>query len=190
MRIDLFLMICAKVSSHPEDFICIISEMGYAFQYEVSQIPQVSGKTKGVKSMNLQKDDCIADIAIGNFTDGQFLIVTSQAQMKRMKTKDIVSLKRPAKGNRICKLVKSNPSLISKIFYCEPKYTFTIYSQDLYTFEAKEIPIMNEQATFSNPFGKLNSFEWIENLEEIKKGEWIENEQNKEIQISLFDMES
>lgn len=183
-------MICAKVSSHPEDFICIISEMGYAFQYEVSQIPQVSGKTKGVKSMNLQKDDCIADIAIGNFTDGQFLIVTSQAQMKRMKTKDIVSLKRPAKGNRICKLVKSNPSLISKIFYCEPKYTFTIYSQDLYTFEAKEIPIMNEQATFSNPFGKLNSFEWIENLEEIKKGEWIENEQHKEIQISLFDMES
>lgn len=180
-------MIAVKISNSENDHVCLITENGFALQYPVDQIQLVSGKTKGNKAMNLSQDDSIVDMVVNDFSTGYFLISTDHLQMKRMKTTDIQTLKRPAKGSRICKAVKSNPSHISRIFYVDMKKEFDIWADDIYHFMAKDIPLMNEQATFSSPYGKVEQYEWILPLEQVQKGKWTVNA-DEEVQISLFDM--
>ncbi|MGM9946721.1 DNA topoisomerase IV subunit A [Floccifex sp.] len=182
-------MIAARISLNLNDSVCLLTQNGFALQYEVNQIPLQMTKSKGVKAMNLQQDDCVVDCQVGNFNQSHFLFVTSQCQMKRMKSKDIATLKRPAKGNRICKAVKSNPSLLRSFFSVDLKDELVLVEEENHIFMAKDIPLMNEQATFSNPFGKIDQFEWIQPLKTIEKGQWKEMD-TEEVQLSLFDMES
>ena len=72
-----------------------------------------------------------------------------------MKQHEIAPLNRPAKGNRICKLVKSNPNIILNVHMVDLNTKFEIYADDILRFEAKEISLMNAQSTFSSPFGKV-----------------------------------
>jgi len=60
-----------------------------------------------------------------------------------------------------------------------------IYTDEILTFEAKEVSLMNAQSTFSMPYGKVESFEWICPLENVLDGAWVKQEDFK--QPSLFE---
>ena len=180
-------MIQATLSYDEKDEVVIVSENGFGLRYEVEQIPQSQTKSKGVKAMNLAKEDHIANICIRS-NKNQYLLVTTNGMMKRMKEDDIPSLKRPAKGNRVCKLVKTNPSILRNIFAVDQKSEFDLIENDMHHFMAKDIPFKGADSTFSSPFGKLDSFEWISSLTTIQKGNWKEENDEFE-QISLFDSE-
>ena len=163
-------MISVSLSYKPDDQVILVSEQGYGLMYPVEQIPLVSNKSKGVKAMNLAKDDCVASICIRKNRDEQVLIAP---------------LNRPAKGNRICKLVKSNPNVIFNLQMVDLNTKIEIYTDEILTFEAKEISLMNAQSTFSTPYGKVESFEWICPLENVLDGSWVKQEDFK--QPSLFE---
>ena len=182
-------MICAKVTYHPQDMVILTSNSGFALQYGVDQIPQVSGKSKGVKAMNLQNEDYIADIEIAPIDQSQFLVMTDQGLMKRIKGNEIPTCKRPAKGNRLCKFVKSNPSMISKICKVELKDEFDLIEEDYHHFMAKDIPLKSCDSTFSSPFGKFNSYELLSPLCTIQGGKWVSEAKVEYTQMSLFDDE-
>ena len=182
---DMDEMICANLSYKSDDQVILVSEQGYGLMYPVEQIPLVSNKSKGVKAMNLSKDDCIASICINRNSDEQVLISTSTLSLKRMKQHEIAPLNRPAKGNRICKLVKSNPNIILNVHMVDLNTKFEIYADDILRFEAKEISLMNAQSTFSSPFGKVDRFEWIHSLENVEDGFWVKQEDFE--QPSLFE---
>ena len=57
-------MISVKLSYEMSDHVLLVSKDGFGLEYAVDQIPLVSCKSKGVKAMNLSKDDCVADIAL------------------------------------------------------------------------------------------------------------------------------
>ena len=102
-----------------------------------------------------------------------------------MKQHEIAPLNRQAKGNRICKLVKSNPNIILNVHMVDLNTKFEIYADDILRFEAKEISLMNAQSTFSSPFGKVDRFEWIHSLENVEDGFLVKQEDFE--QPSLFE---
>ena len=180
-------MINVSLSYKPDDHVILVSEQGYGLMYPVEQIPLVSNKSKGVKAMNLSKDDCVASICVSQNREEQVLVSTTTLSLKRMKQTEIAALNRPAKGNRICKLVKSNPNVILNVHMVDLNTPFEIYAEDIMRFEAKEISLMNAQSTFSSPLGKVDKFEWVSPLENITDGSWVKQDDFE--QPSLFDEE-
>lgn len=190
-------MVCMKIGSmdqvvsvtlsySPEDSIAVVSQQGYALQYSAQEVAMMTLRTKGVKAMNLEKEDCIADVTILQ-ADKQVLLVGDKAQMKRLKVEEIAQLKRPAKGNRLYKWVKSNPVYVKSIYAVEANQGFDLMSEDPIHFEAKDISLMNASATFSIPFGKLNEFTIQSPLTHIQEGFWPEEEQEAYQQGTLFE---
>lgn len=190
-------MVCMKIGSmdqvvsvtlsfSPEDSIAVVSQQGYALQYSAQEVAMMTLRTKGVKAMNLGKEDCIADVTILQ-ADKQVLLVGDKAQMKRLKVEEIAQLKRPAKGNRLYKWVKSNPVYVKSIYAVEANQGFDLMSEDPIHFEAKDISLMNASATFSTPFGKLNEFTIQSPLTHIQEGSWPEEEQEAYQQGTLFE---
>lgn len=190
-------MVCMKIGSmdqvvsvtlsySPEDSIAVVSQQGYALQYSAQEVAMMTLRTKGVKAMNLGKEDCIADMTILQ-ADKQVLLVGDKAQMKRLKVEEIAQLKRPAKGNRLYKWVKSNPVYVKSIYAVEANQGFDLMSEDPIHFEAKDISLMNASATFSTPFGKLNEFTIQSPLTHIQEGFWPEEEQEAYKQGTLFE---
>ena len=190
-------MVCMKIGSmdqvvsvtlsySPEDSIAVVSQQGYALQYSAQEVVMMTLRTKGVKAMNLGKEDCIADVTILQ-ADKQVLLVGDKAQMKRLKVEEIAQLKRPAKGNRLYKWVKSNPVYVKSIYAVEANQGFDLMSEDPIHFEAKDISLMNASATFSTPFGKLNEFTIQSPLTHIQEGFWPEEEQEAYQQGTLFE---
>ena len=190
-------MVCMKIGSmdqvvsvtlsySPEDSIAVVSQQGYALQYSAQEVAMMTLRTKGVKAMNLGKEDCIADVTILQ-ADKQVILVGDMAQMKRLKVEEIAQLKRPAKGNRLYKWVKSNPVYVKSIYAVEANQGFDLMSEDPIHFEAKDISLMNASATFSTPFGKLNEFTIQSPLTHIQEGSWPEEEQEAYKQGTLFE---
>lgn len=190
-------MVCMKIGSmdqvvsvtlsySPEDSIAVVSQQGYALQYSAQEVAMMTLRTKGVKAMNLGKEDCIADVTILQ-ADKHVLLVGDKAQMKRLKVEEIAQLKRPAKGNRLYKWVKSNPVYVKSIYAVEANQGFDLMSEDPIHFEAKDISLMNASATFSTPFGKLNEFTIQSPLTHIQEGSWPEEEQEAYQQGTLFE---
>lgn len=183
-------MVSVSLSYNSSDVVILTSQMGQALSYPVDQVPRVACKSKGVKAMNLAKDDRVADMIVVPELTGQLLVITDTCSMKRIKMSDIVTLNRPAKGNRICKLVKSNPSNIHKILSKGLNDEVELLHEDQVRFAAKEIALMTCDSTFSSPYGKLDHFELPKALEMIQKGSW-KLEEDKEIeQVSLFEVEN
>ena len=179
-------VVSVTLSYSPEDSIAVVSQQGYALQYSAQEVAMMTLRTKGVKAMNLGKEDCIADVTILQ-ADKQVLLVGDKAQMKRLKVEEIAQLKRPAKGNRLYKWVKSNPVYVKSIYAVEANQGFDLMSEDPIHFEAKDISLMNASATFSTPFGKLNEFTIQSPLTHIQEGSWPEEEQEAYQQGTLFE---
>lgn len=182
-------MVSVSLSYDPNDHIVLCSKQGLALSYPVIQVPGVSCKSKGVKAMNLSKDDNVADVLVLPSLEGQLLIVGDMGQMKRIKAQDISVLNRPAKGNRICKYVKSNPTKVYKLLNKGLNEEVELYHEDLVHFMAKEISLMSCDSTFSSPFGKLDHFELPKLLEKIHAGNWSETKEEIE-QVPLFEVTS
>lgn len=179
-------MISAKASMTQSDHIVLVTKNGFGLTYPVEQVPQVSAKSKGVKSINLTKDDCVEDMLVCSDLQGQILFMTSEGQMKRVKMDQIARFNRPAKGNRICKLIKSNPSHLYKMKeISDLQKEIVLESEELLRVVPASISLMSVESTFSNPFGKLEAYTIPENLDHIEEGNWSEEESE---QLSLFEV--
>ncbi len=174
-----------QVSNHIDDRVILCSENGFALQYEVNQVALSSCKSKGVKAINLEKDDHVASMIVTTSATDQIVVMNHTAQMKRMKKEEVASLKRPAKGARICKYVKSRPSTIVRLWNVT-NVSIEIVQDDVTTFDLKSVALMNASSTFSNPFGKQEYVQVIDHLEKLESGEWTDNENDTVEQTSLF----
>lgn len=190
-------MVCMKIGSmdslvsvhlsyHPDDSVVLCSEQGFALAYGVNQVGLMSLKTKGVKSMNLGKNDTLADMCVVSNLKGQLLVVGRQAQMKRMKLEEISVLRRPAKGARIYKWVKSNPVFVKRLLPVSLDQAIDMITDDAIHFTAKDISLMNATNTFSIPFGKNDGFIVYSPLEKIRKGFWPDEDRDSFEQPPLF----
>lgn len=181
-------MIAAQISVSDEDLVYLFSEKGNALNYPVSSVPLSGARSKGVKSMNLVNEDTVACMKVVPEGAAQILVVTTQAQMKRIRHTDIPRVKRPAKGNRICKLVKSNPALIHSVYFGFANSEISMWDEQIHSVLFKDVPMMSPDSTFSSPFGKISNFEIVQTIETIEQGQW-ESQISEPEQETLFDDE-
>ena len=179
-------MISVQLSYEMSDCVLLVSKEGFGLEYPLDQVPLVSCKSKGVKSMNLSKEDTVASMNLIRDFDSQILVVSENGSMKRMKQNEVAPLNRPAKGNRVYKWVKSNPNYVSNVFVVDLNTQLTFFTDEIVKFDAKEISLMNSQSTFSSPYGKLESMEWYSVIESVQDGHWTSKEDFE--QPSLFEV--
>ncbi|MCF0111340.1 MAG: DNA topoisomerase IV subunit A [Erysipelotrichaceae bacterium] len=150
------------------DDIAIVSKQGYCVRYDVKEIPATSCKSKGVKAMNLSKDDEIASATILNDKTNGVVIFTTKSQNKRIKEADITRYKRPAKGDLIAKKVKTNPNTMRYIFGVNLSSELLWHDGVRYGLQAKEVTLMTKDATFSSALTKEDDWFIYHGISEVR----------------------
>ena len=119
--------------------------------------------------MNLAARDHMASMLVNEDVQ-QIVVVLQEGMMKRMHAYEIVSANRPAKGNRMYKLVRSHPKKVDRLLNANRNYTFV--SEDKVELKPTDLSLMAATATYSTPFGKIEHCEWVNDLVMISEGKW------------------
>ncbi len=91
--------------------IMLFTKADEAIRYRASDVPLYGTAAGGLKGINLKPKDEIVSGFYCNKND-DFLILTTRSTIKRMKVEDVPLTKRARAGNKVIKLLKSNPYLI------------------------------------------------------------------------------
>ena len=158
------------------DEIFIASETGFAVRYPLDMVPLTSPRSKGVKAMKLV-DDVIGDACIYHQDNKQLVVFSKNGAVKRMKLSEIEITGRPAKGNMLCKKVKSKPYKIAHLQMYDLNDEVYIMGKDICSVVSKDIALMNKEATFSAPLVRDEEYYLftptlhVEEIELLKKEE-------------------
>ncbi len=150
-----------------QEIVCM-SQTGFCTRYPADVVPSTNTRSQGVKSMNFGKDDCLATACVLPDENHSLLVLCEKGQMKRLRTPDILTTSRTVKGEMICKKVKSNPSTISYAQAVIPYDECVFLDQERYILQAKDVPLMAKDATFSNPISFKNGWYFVKGIEECK----------------------
>ncbi len=91
--------------------VIVVSELGHALRFDLSEIPVTSTAAKGVKAMQLNaKDTLAASVVLKDYHD--LLVLTSRGSIKRIDLETIPKKRRTLKGVALFKQVKTNPYLV------------------------------------------------------------------------------
>lgn len=136
--------------AYADEEVWITTRNGYTAHYSIEQIPMSAPKAKGVKAMNLNQD-VIVSAQISPKTNKYLLLITESGSMKRLKTDEFDLMNRPVKGLLVHKQVKSNPNYIRYTKMVDSNDMVVLVDEEVHTVEAKDIPIMSRDSSFSSP---------------------------------------
>jgi topoisomerase-4 subunit A len=129
----------------------IVSKSGYYISYKVNEIPIVaSGKSAGVKGINLKDDEVVAGLTY-NPTDEYLDIFTNQKTGKRIKLSDLTESSRAKRGSMVIKPVKStNYEIISALITDTKDIIGLAKIDDVEEIKNTDISILDLASTGSN----------------------------------------
>ena len=175
------------------DSILAVSRDGFANRYPLDQVPTMGVKTRGVKMQNYGKGDGCAYACVLSEEDQTVLFTTVNGMMKRVKLEEIPVNNRPAKGNLICKRIKSNPSVINTAQRISTGDNLEFYDPELQTIRAADIPLKSVANTFSQPLVLKSGWYIKKGIEEcriVDVPEGMMEEAHSDVEtLSLFDDE-
>ena len=185
---DLDRLQAVVTSSSPQDAVGLVSRQGMGLQYKVEHIPRSGLKTKGVKGLSLMPDDEIAAMHI--LDQEPVVILAGDGSLKRLRREEIPQLKRPARGVRLFKQVKSRGYTVSDMD-CLPLHESVelVSGPDHSRIRASEIPLMAPASTFSRHTASLENGRFLNRPVALESGCWTDQEEDKPLQPSLFDQE-
>jgi topoisomerase-4 subunit A len=176
------------------DEVLVVSKDGFANRYPVDQIPTMGIKTRGVKMQNYGKGDGAAGACALSAEDQIVLFTTTTGMMKRVKLEEIPENNRPAKGNLICKRIKSNPSVLQSVQRISTADTLEFCDPEPQLLRAAEVPLKSVANTFSQPLVLKPGWYLKKNIEEcriIDIPEGMDEEAHEDVEtLSLFDEEA
>lgn len=144
--------IVTNVSSDDSQNILVVTKMGYALKYDISEVPITGVKTSGVKAINLKNDEVRAGLIVND--NDNIVIVTEKNTAKRMHVNDIEKLTRARKGAKIIREVKSNPYYILNVFKVYSKNILTVITKDdKIDTKVTQIDLLDHSST-GNTIGK------------------------------------
>ena len=126
--------------------VIIFTHFGFTLRYPISEINEVGTRAKGVKSVNLKKDDFVVNMVFEAMPqpNHQVLMVTQRGHMKRLKWSDINQLGRAKRGLTSLKELETHPHrLVSVQKVWDSQQTFEVIGSQgsQQTFKAVDIPI-------------------------------------------------
>ena len=183
----------AAFAVYKGDQVLVLSKDGFANRYPIDQIPTMGIKTRGVKAQNYAKGDNMASACAIREDDSTMLFLTENGMMKRVKLDEIPENNRPAKGNLICKRIKSNPSVLTYASTIFPGDELEFYDPEKQSLRASDIALKPVTTTFSQPLVLKKGWYLLKGIEEariidIPEGE--EEEAHSDVEtLTIFDME-
>lgn len=121
--------------------------------------------------MNLNDDTMAFGLALRNGNNA-ILLKTLSGLMKRIKLNELKTFNRPAKGELIAKRVKSNPQSIDDGLLVGSYDELKITHQKANWRAAKDVPLMDKEATFSQSLA-LTDFYLVKGIEEIQIRDFV-----------------
>lgn len=143
--------------------LVLTTKNGFVVRYQETEIAINGLKTKGVKAVNLKKNDTLVALNIISNATVNYVSFTT-AGVKKLKVADIPLLNRPAKGVLSFKQPKSNPLQVIT--------TFVVANQEVINILKKD----NEITTFMPSQLKIGRL--LEKVSDFptKNVEWIQND--------------
>lgn len=184
--------LCKAFIAYEGQQLVLVSRDGYANRYDISQVPSMGVKARGVKGMNLARGDVLASACMAEADTQALLFVTVNGQMKRVKLEEIPENNRPAKGNLICKRVKSNPAVLAEVRPIASYDVLSVYDDTVHELHASDVPLKTTDTSFSMPLDLKPGWYLGKGIEECRivdrpEGEEPEDEIHDEVEkISLF----
>lgn len=160
-------MIRAFVVYAHEDLI-MISRSGWISRYSSDLVPSTGTKSQGVKALNLAKDDNLAAACSYGDERQSLWVLSDKGNMKRVKMSDVSITARPVKGEIVVKRLKTNPYHIA---YCQCVQTYDsliLMDPQVQILQAKDVPMMSREATFSTPLELKPEWGLIKGIEEVR----------------------
>lgn len=141
------VLINAFVVEHNDIFVG--TNKSYGLWYDVSEIPVVSLRASGVKSINLKDDFVVNTSCFDKETAEYVTIITDKGTGKRVKISDFEKTTRAKRGLLVLREVKTNPYRIIKTFVNNNKEFIGLKGNDIKVIKNTEIPIMDRYSTGS-----------------------------------------
>ncbi len=172
------VMPAMKLKSHDEmlkAFLCYahqeiicLSKAGFITRYSSDIIPSTNTKSQGVKAMNFGKDDGFATACVLPDDNHSLMVLTEKGSMKRLRINDILETSRTVKGEMICKKMKTNPFIMTYAKAVVPYDNCVFIDAEVQNLQAKDIPLMAKDATFSNPLVLQKGWHFVKEIEECR----------------------
>ena len=138
-----------SVNSVSDEFVIIVTKMGYALKYKAEEIPTLGLKASGVKAISLKNDNVVGSFITND--QNSLLIVTEKNTAKRIHIKDIESSSRARKGIKVVREVKTNPYYLSKVFIPQTRDMLYLQTKDeMIKVKMADIPFADNLSTGTN----------------------------------------
>lgn len=160
-------MIRAFVVYAHEDLI-MISRSGWISRYSSDLVPSTGTKSQGVKALNLAKDDSLAAACSYGDERQSLWVLSDKGNMKRVKMSDVSITARPVKGEIVVKRLKTNPYHIAYCQCVQPYDSLILMDPQVQILQAKDVPMMSREATFSTPLELKSEWGLIKGIEEVR----------------------
>ncbi|MFV0380566.1 MAG: DNA topoisomerase IV subunit A [Anaerorhabdus sp.] len=146
--------------------ILVISKNGFITRYNSDLIPSTNTKSRGVKAMNFSKGDLISSSCVLPDENYNLFVLTNRGLMKRVRYHDIEKTSRVVKGEMICKKLKTNPYEIIDIKAVGAYDEIKFQDPNEIIIQAKDVPLMQKDATFSSVVDLSNAYIYEKQIEE------------------------
>jgi topoisomerase IV subunit A len=179
-------LVSAFVLYYGQDLV-LGSKSGWAVRYAFDSVSVLSTKARGVRAMNLTQDEMASGCAVKENASA-ILVKTESGAMKRLRLSDIKVFNRPAKGELIAKKVKSNPQKLEVLRSVHSTEELMITHQRKHWITSKDVPLMDKEATFSQPVD-LKNFDMVPGIDEIQIMDFVERPVIEETPVEHPDVE-
>ena len=138
-----------SVSRCDGKYLLAISKDGYALKYNTSEIPVVSPKASGVKSIKLSAGSEVISSFVVNEAKEYVTLFTDRNTAKRLHISDIPESSRAKKGTSIIKSPKSKKYTVNYAFNTSSKSIFGIIDKEIGFLKSSDINIFDLPSTGS-----------------------------------------
>lgn len=178
--------------AYENDNVVVISKSGNYNRYSLEMLSDIAPRAMGVGGINVKNDE-LAGVAIEHSGPNELLLCSNKGY-KRIHFADLDFTSRNAKGNRLFKQTKTNPSSIIGVKTIASDTSLIYNDEKMTILPASSIPFMGLDATFSSvgevlPFIKDDMSDIpVVDMVMIPESYYKHDEENKEYtQTDLFD---
>lgn len=178
--------------AYENDNVVVVSKDGNYNRYSLEMLSDIAPRAMGVGGINVKNDE-LAGVAIEHSGPNELLLCSNKGY-KRIHFSDLDFTSRNAKGNRLFKQTKTNPSSIIGVKTIASDTSLIYNDEKMTILPASSIPFMGLDATFSSvgevlPFIKDDMSDIpVVDMVMIPESYYKHDEENKEYtQTDLFD---
>lgn len=178
--------------AYENDNVVVVSKDGNYNRYSLEMLSNIAPRAMGVGGINVKNDE-LAGVAIEHSGPNELLLCSNKGY-KRIHFADLDFTSRNAKGNRLFKQTKTNPSSIIGVKTIASDTSLIYNDEKMTILPASSIPFMGLDATFSSvgevlPFIKDDMSDIpVVDMVMIPESYYKHDEENKEYtQTDLFD---